>query len=116
MASRLLPNLAQPVRLILWAEAGQQVAIAWPSCVITSGRTREVSRVRWGRRTRRRPAASISKIFVFRSAISRLDTIRHSRIDQIREPGSDTTVGIRITPPGEAVEERKIDTGRRSIR
>ncbi|KZV32856.1 hypothetical protein F511_18745 [Dorcoceras hygrometricum] len=37
------------------------------------------------------------------------------RIDQIRKPGSDTTVGIRIAPPGEAAEERKSCAGRRSI-
>ncbi|KZV27871.1 hypothetical protein F511_36493 [Dorcoceras hygrometricum] len=39
-----------------------------------------------------------------------------NRIDQIREPGSDTTVGVRITPPDEATEEQKTCAGRRSIR
>ncbi|KZT75413.1 hypothetical protein F511_47562 [Dorcoceras hygrometricum] len=46
-----------------------------------------------------------------------LDTIWQYRIDQIRKPGSDTTVGkprrIRITPPGEAAEEQ--NNGRETI-
>ncbi|KZV15643.1 hypothetical protein F511_33680 [Dorcoceras hygrometricum] len=39
-----------------------------------------------------------------------LDTIRHNRMIRSEKTGSDTTVGIRITPSGEAAEEQKINS------
>ncbi|KZV53090.1 putative LRR receptor-like serine/threonine-protein kinase [Dorcoceras hygrometricum] len=41
-AARLLPIIAQPVRIILWAVADQRVAVAWPSCATSRGRVRAI--------------------------------------------------------------------------
>ncbi|KZV07101.1 ycf20-like protein [Dorcoceras hygrometricum] len=57
----------------------------------------------------RRPKEEIS--FDFNLKIEILDTIRHDVLIRSENLGSDITVGIRITPPSEAVEERKTIPG-----
>ncbi|KZV06632.1 hypothetical protein F511_45888 [Dorcoceras hygrometricum] len=74
--------------------SGHESAAVRNECAGYRAAARVLARACWRRRMRRW-RGRVPRIFDdLNLKFSRLDTIRQYRIDQIREPGSDTTVGV----------------------